>query len=526
MVVDGLVADGEPVAGSHEFQTGVFTARLDGIRLALEGQEIAPAEILATTTETLEWTAHRATLSPGETPFLPWWAWEEGTSIQVLQSTYAEAGGEPVELTPTGDGLTGPVPQGGGPVRIFQRYELWVPPGIEVSVGRFQTRWYLDDDRALELETPEERTVWFTRYAPAGQSDAEPIVYGNGYRSHRHHAVGLASALGAEGMALVALSAVGHGGGPDGTLTVEGETFPDGGRALDVDRDGIIALEEGMRVDAESEFGWRGLTDGVRQTAIDQMVFARALGLTEAGYFGISNGGRIGAVLVGTDPLYQSAVLNVPPSEAYVPIVDTWRELWAWFLELNGLINEPNELGGFDEGIPHRGQQVQIGLPEGAEAIQTYIDTFRRHAMPMNTAVYAPRFHERGKKVLVQIGRGDPVVTNMSSVDLVREGDLQATTCVVWPERSLWFSQLSDDPQGAVHIFAFMPDFGPTWQPGVIGDGARAQIATWLASDGEELVDPDADGDMFGLGDVFEVPMSDESLKLLDQTPGYDPLTL
>jgi hypothetical protein len=526
LVIDGLLANGRSVQREHVFVTGQFTDRLDAIRAQLdEDGMVQPATIEASTTAPAFWTAHRATLPPGSAPSLPWSAWESGTNAAVLESTYAEAGGAAEELDVIGatGQLEGLVPQGDGKVRIFQRFRILRPEGIaQLSFGSFQTHWYLDDDRALTREAGVPATVWFTRYEPLGEGPFPDVIYGNGYRSHRHHASGLASALAERGLATVSITAVGHGGGPDGFLEVDGAVFSDGGRALDVDDNGFIELEEGMRVNPFSAHGIRGLTDGVRQTVVDYMVAARALAITEGRYFGISNGGRIGALLLSVDPRYTRGVLNVPPSEAYLPLADTWRTLWAFFIEALGLANTPHpEWGGFTEGIPMRGQPVQLGLPYGSGAIQEYLEQVRTAQMPMNSAAYASRFATLNKDVLVQIGRGDPVVTNPSSLDLVREGGLEATTCLVWPERSLWFEQLPDGPQGAVHLFAFMPDVDPAWQPGTIGRLARMQVAEWLW-DGT-LVDPDEDGDLFGLGDVFEVPLSPESAVILDTTLGYDP---
>ena len=61
---------------------------------------------------------------------------------------------------------------------------------------------------------------------------------------------------------------------------------------------------------------------------------------------------------------------------------------------------------------------------------------------------------QRGKRILVQIGRGDPVVVNPGTLDLVREGGLQATTCLFWPERSAWHDHLGVEAQPLVHVFA------------------------------------------------------------------------
>ncbi len=546
VVVDGLMSQGRLVEPTAEaFTTGRFTDELTAVAAQADGWATAPTIVAESTSGLLAWDAHRATLHPGTPPALVWGAWESGGGRLNEPSGYAEGGGAPVAVEIGADGFAGPLPEGGGPVRIFQRFEMFVPPGIgKVVLGRYQAPWLLNDERLLTPSAGAMREVWFTLLLPEGEPPEAGwpvLLYGHGYRSHRHHAPLLAAQLAKAGIATLAATAVGHGGGPDGTIELDGVQYPDGGRGVDADNDGIFLLEEGMRTDplGPSHGGVRGLTDGVRQTVIDYMAATRAIeaglpGISTAqadrAYFGISNGGRVGALLMAVDPKMRVGVLNVPPTNAFMPLADAWRDLWALVLSATvpPLTNAPHpHWGRFDEGIPFRGAQVQVGLPPGAAAIQGYLDRHRWAALPMNGAAYASRYATLGKRVLVQIGRGDPVVANPSSLDLVREGGLQQTTCLVWPERSLWFSQLGQSAQSLIHVFAFLQTPTPRWQPGQIAVAAREQIAQWVLSGGETLFDPDPDqGGLFGSGDVFEVPLSPASFDLLDKSFGYDPATL
>ena len=543
-VTDALTAGGIAVTpASATFTTGHFTQTLAAIRAQLDASPPPDVTIELESSEALfEWTAHRATLPAGSTPTLPAGVGEDGGGLS-LESTYAEAGGDPVELS-AGElpdtWVSEQIPEGGGPVRVFQRYSRFLPDGVSaIRIGRFESPWYLTEERLLSTQPTAPlgtRTVWFTLWLPLGEAPAGgwPIVlYGNGYRSHRHHAAPIAGALASDGIATLAITAVGHGGGPEGWLTLAGMEAPDGGRAKDVDGDGWFGREEGMRADptGPSGGGLRGLTDGVRQTVVDLMVAARVLGAglpdiatgdDQRAYFGISNGGRVGALLLAVDPRVPVGVLNVPPSEAFVPLNDTWRPLWAAVFGGHDppLLNNPHPtLGWFDEDIPARGDPVQLGLAPGADAIQRYLDRYRWATMPMNTAAYAKALE--GKAVLVQVGRGDTAVVNPSTADLIREGGLAQSTCLVWPARSKWFDQLGALGQDLVHVFAFLPDGLANWHPGRIGAGARKQLVAWIASRGDVLVDPDPEDDLFGLGDVFEVPLSANSLELLDQSFGY-----
>lgn len=549
VVVDGLTAGGQPIAPTSEaFTTGHFTTALASMPAWLDTLPITvviDAEWASDSPEIMEWDAHRGTLAAGQLIQLPWSAWEAGTPDLVLSSVFATAGDQVVEL-PLGASGRHEAPAlepGLGPVQIFQRFESLPLPNVSlVRFGSFEAPWQLSAERLFQPpdEPPDMRKVGFSLFLPAG--DAPPsgwpvVLYGNGYRSHRHHAAAMASQLAQQGFATLAVTAVGHGGGPDGHLRLGDLTWSDLGRGLDVDSDGIVRLEEGMRADplGPSHGGIRGLTDGVRQTVVDYMTALRVIASGQLAdistapedrfYFGVSNGGRVGALLVSVDPALQVAVLNVPPSEAWGPIQDTWRAEWATAFNFTvpPLRNPANEWGFFREDIPARGEPVQVGLADGAAHIQQYIDRYRWASLPMNTAAYAPGLVGSGKQVLVQIGRGDPVVTNPGSIDLVREGALHNSTCVVWPARSLWPAHLGEQQLSLVHLFAFMPYQGPAWHPGVIGQGARDQITTWYQTAGDVLLDPDPQGDLFGQGDVFEAPISPESLELLHGTVGYGP---
>src|SRR5439155_7261527 len=114
--------------------------------------------------------------------------------------------------------------------------------------------------------------------------------------------------------------AVGHGGGPLGTLTVvrtDGTqvTLPAGGRGIDQDGNGTIDTFEGLSsAPPRAIISYR---DGLRQTVADLMQLVRVI---EAGgvdvdgdgfadldgsriyYFGQSLGGIYGTLLIAIDP--------------------------------------------------------------------------------------------------------------------------------------------------------------------------------------------------------------------------------
>src|SRR5262249_54724598 len=91
--------------------------------------------------------------------------------------------------------------------------------------------------------------VTFTLYLPPGPqpSGGWPVaIFGHGLPASKEDAMFAAPVMARNGLALIAINAVGNGGGPLGTMTVERTdgppvTVPAGGRSVDSDGDGMIA---------------------------------------------------------------------------------------------------------------------------------------------------------------------------------------------------------------------------------------------------------------------------------------------
>ena len=95
--------------------------------------------------------------------------------------------------------------------------------------------------------------VFFNLFIPSGKrpSNGWPVaIFGHGFTDSKQGApFAVASTLAHNGIASIAINVVGHGFGPNSTLTVNqgatSVTFPEGGRGVDQDGNGVITSSEG-----------------------------------------------------------------------------------------------------------------------------------------------------------------------------------------------------------------------------------------------------------------------------------------
>ncbi len=185
-------------------------------------------------------------------------------------------------------------------------------------------------------------TVQFSVFLPAGAAPAGgwPVaIFGHGFTDWKNGAPpAVAGTLARNGIAMVAVNVVGHGGGALGTYTVTRVglppvTLPLGGRGIDQDGNGSIDSTEG--VNAAPPNTLIGNRDGLRQTTIDLMQLVKVLqgGVDVDGngaddlsssriyYAGQSFGGIYGTQLLGLEPNIRAGVPNV----AGGPIIEIAR---------------------------------------------------------------------------------------------------------------------------------------------------------------------------------------------------------
>jgi dienelactone hydrolase len=362
--------------------------------------------------------------------------------------------------------------------------------------------------------------VQFSVFLPAGARPAGgwPVaIFGHGFTDWRNGAPPLvAGRLAQNGIAMVAINVVGHGGGPLGTYTVNrvglpSVTLPLGGRGIDQDGNGSIDSTEG--VNAAPPNTLIGNRDGLRQTTIDLMQLVKVLkaGVDVDGdgsddlsssriyYTGQSFGGIYGTQLLGLEPDIRAGVPNVPGG----PIIEIAR-LSPSFRGLVGLAlltrtpslynatPNPPLLSSFHENIPLR-DLPPVTASADETAIQQLIDRTEWAQQAGNPAAYAPYLTA---PVIFQFGRGDQTVPNPTTSAILR-------ACGCADRATLYRHDLvvQANPTLGRNPHTFLTNvFGPLTLP--LALAAQQQIATFFASDGATTVDPD------GAAPIFETPTS------------------
>ena len=370
--------------------------------------------------------------------------------------------------------------------------------------------------------------VEFSLFTPQGAPPAGgwPVaIFGHGFGDWKNGAPPVvAGTLAANGIATIAINVVGHGGGPLGTYTINRTAQPPvtltlGGRGIDQDGNGSIDSTEGVSaVGANALISNR---DGLRQTAIDLMQLVKVLkggvdvdgapgadlSTTRIYYAGQSFGGIYGVPLLALEPDIRAGVANVPGgpiveiarlSPAFRPLVGLALVGPPFGMRVPSLYNNPAPLAApaftnFNENIPLRNLPIVVDIVPGASAIQEYIDRAEWAQQAANPAAYAPLV--ASSKILIQFARGDKTVPNPTTSAILRAGGLASRATLF--RNDLAFAA---NPAVGTNPHAFLTN--------VAGAGAayafaaQQQIATFLASDGGTIIDPD------GVGPFFETPTS------------------
>ena len=185
--------------------------------------------------------------------------------------------------------------------------------------------------------------IFFNLFIPSGPrpTNGWPVaIFGHGFTDSKQGApFAVASILAHNGIASIAINVVGHGFGPNSTLTVQqgttSTTFLEGGRGFDQDGNGQISSSEGSSTFFASAQGTIGSRDALQQTVANLMELVRAIqgGIDADGdglpdldanriyYAGQSFGGIYGTIFMGIEPNVRAGVPNVPGG----PIIDIVR---------------------------------------------------------------------------------------------------------------------------------------------------------------------------------------------------------
>jgi hypothetical protein len=370
-------------------------------------------------------------------------------------------------------------------------------------------------------------TVYFNLVLPAGPRPAGgwPVaIFGHGFGDNKNNSpFAVAASMAAQGIATIAINVVGHGFGPNGTITVNrtgglpAVNLPAGGRGVDQNADGVFSSTEGSSAGAPRIL--IGSSDALRQTTIDLMQLVRQIqaGIDVDGdgardldpsriyYFGQSFGGIYGTIFLGIE----RDVLVGVPNVAGGAIIDIVRlspgfrnAILAFGVAARGLANlPPINIPGlglvpqFNENLPLRDLPAVTNLVAGAMPLQEFIEQSEWASQAGNPVAYAPYIRKSplhgnpAKSVIFQIAKGDQTVPNPTGTAIIRAGDLQDR--VTYFRNDIAFAA---NPTMSKNPHTFLTNIAGT--PGglvasAIAFKAQNQIATFFATNGAITIDPD-----------------------------------
>jgi hypothetical protein len=269
------------------------------------------------------------------------------------------------------------------------------------------------------------------------------VILQHGFAGSNEFALGFAESLAREGLAGIAISALSHGR-----------------------RGSAIELIEKSPAQVREIF---------RQTHADLLALARAVRIgidvdadgssdlvpTDLGYLGVSLGGILGSVFIAVESDVQAAVLNVAGGRvAFLGDNPGTRPIYTGYYATTAML---------DIGSPEFETYLQRTLELGQQALDpadglNYAAAWRRAPLPG----YAPR------RVLMQEGIGDALVSNVATEELAAAGGLPADVAL-------------EDPAGVSALWRFDNPGGH----GILSRAdVRAQAVEFLASAGTSIRDP------------------------------------
>jgi dienelactone hydrolase len=415
-----------------------------------------------------------------------------------------------------------------------------------IVIGSFTSPNFLEGDQTIrpgptlpDLEVPEDSNrISFNALLPSlpkPPSGYPVVIFGHGFGDSRFGGpTAVSPALARAGLAVIAINAVGHGFGPESTVTFvdangNRTTLNAGGRSIDINGDGVIEANEGCALVTPVAYGTR---DCFRQTVVDLMQLVRAIrqGIDLDGdgkpdldpnriyYAGQSLGAIYGTMLTAVEPNVRSAALNVGGATT-VDIArwsPSYRDISTSVLGLR-IPSLLNKGAGYDEDYVLPDQPVKVTTVPGALAIQDVFERLEWLGMQGDPVAFAPHLKltplpgiAGTRPMLVQFARGDQTVPNPANTLLVRAAGLNSNT---WLYRhDLARARAPDLPANPhPYLVLFVSLNGGTIQlPGLSGLAisldAQGQIAGFLAADGATIPDPNVISKLLLGIPVFEVP--------------------
>lgn len=419
---------------------------------------------------------------------------------------------------------------GSGPLVEQMVLDSAIPAANTYGFGSFLSPSWLDADRKIPQSPTRTGApavtgfdqVGFTLILPTGVKPAGgwPVaIFGPGITRSKYDLFLASDENLKRGIATIAIDPVGHAFGPRSEAAVDLAAPPSTvrfsgfGRGVDLNHDGTITDQEGVSTLGQpSRYASIALRDGLRQTAADNMALVRAIGRgvdvdgdgtpdlrpTGVDYYAQSLGGIYGTMVMGVDPLVQVGALNVPggPIVEIARLSPAFRPVLAAELahRIPSLLNGGPGADGFTESAPLYLDPPVTNPYPGAIPIQLAGARTNWIDRPGSPETFAPLERKRPpaghpvKKVLYQFAFGDMTVPNPTSATLSRAGRLFDIV-------SYYRNDLTPTASTNPHGFLLDPRISGRQQ-------GQLQIATFFASAGTTIIDPD------GPGPVWETPIA------------------
>ncbi len=401
----------------------------------------------------------------------------------------------------------------------------YLSPDYEVHPGEFIP------DTGTRTGTPVVQginEIYFNLFVPSGPKPLQgwPVaIFGHGGTGTKDiDPYTFAASLASQGIATIAINAVGRGFGPLGTLKVTPSAgtpviFPSGGRGFDQDGNGIIAADEGAT--ARSPRQITGQRDAIRQSIVDLMQLVREIQVgidvdgdgsadldsSHMSYFGWSFGGGLGVAFLAIEPDVEFGAFNNPGAAA--GRIDLLRLRpaarsgigAALASRIPSLVNAPGltSFGGipvsppfFNENLPLRNQPAVVNDVVGALEIQQVFENAEWASESGDAAAYAPHLFRNSlptvpaKVVILQLAKGDITGTNPRTTAIIRAGHLADRA--TFYRNDLAFMEDSTVPKDP---HTFLTNLTRPGIAGQIAHSGQTQLAIFLASGGSQIIYPE-----------------------------------
>jgi len=413
-----------------------------------------------------------------------------------------------------------------------------------IAFGTYSSPNYLNAAQIIDLPptglplAPAGRTeqIQFNVFLPATPKPANgyPVaIFGHGFGSDRLVSPGaIASSFAAAGWAVIAIDAVGHGLGPQSSITFTGNggqvDVATPGRGVSQSSKGTIGTTDGCLILAPIPVAAR---DCILQTAIDLMQLTRVvesgidldgdgsvdLDTGRIAYAGHSLGAIYGTVFSAVEPTIPLSALasgagtvirTITVSPGFIPLAT------QYFGAVDpSLLNAGTS---FDANLPLRYEPARVNKVNGAIAVQEAFERVEWLTVPGDPLSFATHLTSSTlpgvpiKRVLWQYPIGDQSDPNPMETALVRAANMREATRVYRADLAR-----AVNPALPVNPHAFILDLvTPANVP--VALAAQSQVVGFIASGGTVIPDPNPSlFKIFGVN-LFEAPsFLTESLNFL-----------